>query len=306
MRLLRVGEPGHERPCIVTPTHEVRDVSAWVSDWSGGALDPTFLAGLRERLAREARWLPAVDLDRERVGPPVRPGQLLSIGLNYRGHAEAAGMAVPDEPIVAGKSCGAVAGPYDDLIIPPQSTKTDWEVELAVVIGRRAQYVPEPAAAVGHIAGYCTANDVSDRHWLLERGGQWIKGKSFQSFAPLGPYVVTTEEIADPGDLRLTCRVNGHLMQDGHTSDLVFDVGYLVYYLSQFMVLEPGDVVMTGSPAGMALGRPGHPYLRHGDVVEAEVCGLGAQRQRCRDHGVELPEDAAERRGANCQGGTER
>jgi 2-keto-4-pentenoate hydratase/2-oxohepta-3-ene-1,7-dioic acid hydratase in catechol pathway len=285
MRLLRVGEPGHERPCVVAPAGDVRDVSGWVDDWSGGALDPTFLAGLRERLPREAKSLPAVDLDRERVGPPVQPGQILSIGLNYRGHAEAVGMAIPDEPIVASKSCGAVAGPYDDLVIPPRSTKTDWEVELAVVIGRRAQYLSGPEAARAHVAGYCTANDVSDRHWLLERGGQWIKGKSFAGFAPLGPYVVTAEEVADPGDLRLTCRVNGRLMQDGRTSDLIFDVDHLVWYLSQFMVLAPGDVVLTGSPAGMALGRPEAPYLRHGDVVEAEVSGLGAQRQSCRDHG---------------------
>lgn len=292
MRLLRVGQPGRERPCAATPADGVRDLSAWVGDWSGGALDPAFLAEVRGRLGREARSLPAVDPRAERIGPPVRPGQLLSIGLNYRSHAEQAGMAVPEEPIVAGKSPGALAGPYDDLVIPPGSTATDWEVELGVVIGRRAQYLPGPAAAAAHVAGYCTANDVSDRHWLLERGGQWIKGKSFESFAPLGPYLVTADEAGDPGALRLTCRVNGRLMQDGHTSDMLFGVDHLVYYLSRFMVLEPGDVVLTGSPAGIALGRPDRPYLRHGDVVEAEVCGLGAQRQRCRDHGPPRGEPA--------------
>jgi 2-keto-4-pentenoate hydratase/2-oxohepta-3-ene-1,7-dioic acid hydratase in catechol pathway len=263
----------------------VRDVSSWVDDWSGRALDPTFLSALHDRLCREAESLASVDLSRERVGPPVQPSQILSIGLNYRKHAEEAGMTVPREPIVANKSSLAVVGPYDDLIIPPQSEKTDWEVELGVVIGRRAQYLAEPSAAIGYIAGYCTANDVSERSWLLERGGQWVKGKSFESFAPLGPYLVTTQEINEPGNLRLTCRVNGRLMQDDNTSDMVFNVNYLVYYLSQFMVLEPGDLVITGSPAGMALGRPDYSYLRHGDLVEAEVHGLGAQRQRCRNYG---------------------
>ncbi len=287
MRLLRVGDPGDERPCVAAHDGMVRDVSGWVEDWQGGALDPAFLAELRERFGRDGNALPAVELRRERVGPPVRPGQLLSIGLNYRGHAREAGMAVPDEPIVAGKSRGALAGPFDDLVIPPGSTATDWEVELAVVIGRRAQYLSGPEEAAAYVAGYCTANDVSDRHWLLERGGQWIKGKSFESFAPLGPWLVTADEVPDPAGLRLTCRVNGRLMQDGHTSDMVFGVDELVWHVSRFLVLEPGDVVLTGSPGGMALGRPDRPYLRHGDVVEAEVCGLGAQRQRCRDHGRE-------------------
>jgi 2-keto-4-pentenoate hydratase/2-oxohepta-3-ene-1,7-dioic acid hydratase in catechol pathway len=283
MRLLRVGDPGRERPCAIAPDNSVRDLSAWADDWSGGALDPTFLLAIEERLGREGHSLPSVDLSRERIGAPVQPSQILSIGLNYRKHAEAAGLALPSEPIVSGKSHLAISGPYDDLIIPPQSLKTDWEVELGVVIGRRAQYLSEPALAVEHVAGYCTANDISERSWLLEREGQWIKGKSFESFAPIGPYLVTTREITEPGKLRLTCHVNGRLMQDANTSDMVFDVPYLVYYLSRFMVLEPGDVVITGSPAGMALGRPDHPYLREGDVVEAEVCGLGAQRQSCRN-----------------------
>jgi 2-keto-4-pentenoate hydratase/2-oxohepta-3-ene-1,7-dioic acid hydratase in catechol pathway len=214
----------------------------------------------------------------------VRPGQIFSIGLNYRCHALQAGLELPREPIVASKSPWALAGPYDDLVIPPRAVKTDWEVELAVVIGRRAQYIATPAGALEHIAGYCTANDLSERSWLLERGGQWVKGKSFASFAPLGPFLVTTDEASRPNELVVSCRVNGEVMQRASTSNMVFDVQHLVHYVSQFTILEPGDVICTGSPAGMALGRPDQPFLKPGDLVEAEVHGLGAQRQRCRSH----------------------
>jgi 2-keto-4-pentenoate hydratase/2-oxohepta-3-ene-1,7-dioic acid hydratase in catechol pathway len=284
MRLLRVGPKGQERPCVAVADERVLDLSSWVNDWSGRALDPAFLVAIGERLSCEAHSLPIADLGLERIGPPVKPGQIISIGLNYRKHAEEAGMPLPTEPIVASKSISAIAGPNDDLIIPPQSEKTDWEVELGVIIGRRAQYLGDPGVASEYVTGYCTANDVSERAWLLERGGQWIKGKSFESFGPLGPYLVTKEEISEPGNLTLTCRVNGRLLQNDSTADLIFGVDYLIYYLSQFMILEPGDVIITGSPAGMALGRPNQPYLRHGDIVEAEVSGLGAQRQRCRNY----------------------
>ncbi|MFE0421192.1 fumarylacetoacetate hydrolase family protein [Streptomyces sp. NPDC058953] len=283
MRLLRIGPPGGERPCAVDPEGIVRDLSSWVPDWTGAALDPDALRETAARLAREAAGLPAVDPAAGRVGPPVRPGgHLLSIGLNYRAHAAEAGLALPDEPIVASKAPSTMVGPYDDLLLPPGGEKTDWEVELAVVIGRRARYLPDPASAPRHVAGYATGNDVSERSWLLERGGQWVKGKSFESFGPLGPYLVTPDEVGDPGRLRLTCRVNGRTMQDGSTADMVFGVSHLLWYLSRFMVLHPGDVVLTGTPGGVALGRPDQPYLRAGDVVEAEVSGLGAQRQRCR------------------------
>jgi 2-keto-4-pentenoate hydratase/2-oxohepta-3-ene-1,7-dioic acid hydratase in catechol pathway len=284
MRLLRTGPPGKERPCAVAPDGSVRDVSAWLDDWIGDALDPAFLDGFAARLAREADTLPVVDTVKERIGPPVRPGQIISIGLNYRRHAREAGMALPREPIVSSKSVHALAGPYDDLILPPGAEKTDWEVELGVVIGRRAHYLASPAAAGRHIAGYCTANDVSERSWLLERGGEWLKGKSFQSFAPLGPYLVPAAQVGDPGNLRLRCTVNGQVMQDDSSADMVFSVPELVHYLSHCMVLEPGDVILTGSPGGIAMGRPGQPYLRAGDLVEAEVAGLGAQRQRCRHY----------------------
>ncbi|TQJ00448.1 2-keto-4-pentenoate hydratase/2-oxohepta-3-ene-1,7-dioic acid hydratase in catechol pathway [Amycolatopsis cihanbeyliensis] len=283
MRLLRVGPPGRERPCVLDREGVVRDVSAWVSDWTGSALDPDFLTDLAGRLAAEATRLPRVDPGARRVGPAVRPGgHLVSIGLNYRDHAEDAGMPVPAEPVVASKSPWTLSGPYDDLLIPPGGDRTDWEVELAVVIGRRARYLPDQHAALGHLAGLCTANDVSERGWLLDRGGQWLKGKSFESFSPLGPYLVTPDEVGDLGSLRLTCRVNGRLMQHSSTTEMIFEVPWLLWYLSQFLVLEPGDVVLTGSPGGVALGRPDEPYLRPGDLVETEVAGLGTQRQRCR------------------------
>jgi len=293
MRLLRAGEPRRERPCAMAHDNSVHDLSAWVDDWSGDALDPAFLLDIEARFNREGRSLPLVDISRERIGAPVRPGQILAIGLNYRKHVEEAGLALPKEPLVASKSHWAVCGPCDDLIIPPDAKKTDWEVELGVVIGRRAQYLPDPASAMEHIAGYCTANDLSERSWLLEREGQWIKGKSFESFAPIGPWLVTTPEIPDPNKLRLTCHVNGQVMQDANTSDMVFNVHYLIYYLSQCMVLEPGDLVSTGSPAGTALGRPDKPYLREGDVIEVEVQGLGAQRQICRNFQRTRPKSSA-------------
>jgi len=284
MRLLRVGNPGYERPCAVGPDGVVRDVSDWLNDWAGQNLDPEYVEAFSARLGREGHSLPSVDIGAERIGPPVRPQQIISIGLNYRRHAAEVGMAVPTEPIVATKASNALAGPYDDLLIPPGATKTDWEVELGIVIGRRVQYLSSPAVAKDYIAGYCTGNDISERNWLLERGGQWFKGKSFPSFAPLGPYLVTPDEIGDPGALRLTCHVNGKLMQDDNTSDMVFDVAELVHYVSCFMVLEPGDVILTGSPGGMALSRPDKPYLKAGDIVETEIAGLGAQRQRCQQH----------------------
>ncbi|NJQ01281.1 fumarylacetoacetate hydrolase family protein [Streptomyces zingiberis] len=283
MRLLRIGPPGGERPCAVGPGGTVRDLSAWVPDWTGAALDPDALRELAARLAREGAGLPAVDPAAERIGPPVRPGgHLLSIGLNYRAHAAEANLALPREPVVSSKAPSTLVGPYDDLLLPPGGEKTDWEVELAVVIGRRARYLPDHAAARTRVAGFATADDVSERSWLLERGGQWVKGKSFESFSPLGPHLVTPDEAGDPQRLRLTCRVNGRPMQDATTADMVFGVDHLVWYLSQFMVLHPGDVILTGTPGGVALGRPDQPYLRAGDVVEAEVAGLGAHRQRCR------------------------
>jgi len=282
MRLLRVGAAGRERPCAVAVDGSVRDLSAWVDDWAGASLAIPVVAELTRRFTQGWASLPLAQTEHERIGPALRPGQILSIGLNYHRHAREAGMPVPDEPIVSSKSVHALGGPFDELVLPLDGDKTDWEVELGVVIGRRVQYLPTPADAAACILGYCTANDLSERGWLLERGGQWIKGKSFDGFAPLGPYLVTAEEVPSPQELELICRVNGEVMQHDNSQDMIFDVHHLVHYLSRFMTLHPGDVILTGSPGGMALGRPDQPFLREGDVVEAEVVGLGAQRQVCR------------------------
>lgn len=282
MRLLRVGAPGRERPCAVGVDGSVRDLSRWVDDWTGAALAVVAMEALSRRFTLEWAQLPQVHVEHERIGPALRPGQILSIGLNYHRHAREAGMAVPEEPIVSSKSVHALGGPFDDLVLPLDGDKTDWEVELGVVIGRRVQYLATPGDAAACILGYCTANDLSERSWLLERGGQWIKGKSFDGFAPLGPYLVTADEVPSPQALELICRVNGEVMQRDSSEDMIFDAHHLIHYLSRFMTLHPGDVILTGSPGGMALGRPDQPFLRDGDVVEAEVVGLGAQRQVCR------------------------
>ncbi|MBI6910351.1 fumarylacetoacetate hydrolase family protein [Pseudomonas sp. SIMBA_059] len=288
MRLLRVGAAGRERPCAVGVDGSVRDLSTWVDDWTGPALAVEAMQAISRRFTLEWAQLPQVHIERERIGPALRPGQILSIGLNYHRHAREAGMTLPEEPIVSSKSVHALGGPFDDLVLPLDGDKTDWEVELGVVIGRRVQYLATPADAAACILGYCTANDLSERSWLLERGGQWIKGKSFDGFAPLGPYLVTADEVPSPQALELICRVNGEVMQHDSSEDMIFDVYHLIHYLSRFMTLHPGDVILTGSPGGMALGRPDQPFLRSGDVVEAEVVGLGAQRQVCRAFHKEL------------------
>jgi 2-keto-4-pentenoate hydratase/2-oxohepta-3-ene-1,7-dioic acid hydratase in catechol pathway len=285
MRLLRTGPKDAERPCAVDRDGVVRCLSDWVPDWTGDALAPDALAETAARLAGSAHQLPEVPLDEVRVGPPVPAGgQIISVGLNYRCHAAQAGMTVGAEPVISTKSPWSLAGPRDDLIMPPGAERVDWEVELAVVIGTEARYLPDENAARAVIGGYCTANDVSERSWLLDRGGQWVKGKSFPTFAPLGPYLVTPDETGDVTALRLTTRVNGIPRQDAKAGDMVFGVPWLIWYLTQFMVLRPGDVVLTGSPAGVALRQLDEPYLQPGDIVEVEVEGLGAQRQRCRAH----------------------
>lgn len=228
---------------------------------------------------------PAVDLDPvtagHRLAPPIaRPGKVVCIGLNYRDHAAETGAAIPGEPVVFMKDPATVIGPFDAVRIPRASTRTDWEVELGVVIGHRARYLESPAAAAGHIAGYVLSHDVSEREFQLERGGQWDKGKSCETFNPLGPWLATPDEIADPQALGLRLSVNGVPRQDGSTRHMVFPVDHVVWYLSQFMVLNPGDLINTGTPAGVALGLPDQPYLRVGDVVELSVDGLGTARQQ--------------------------
>jgi 2-keto-4-pentenoate hydratase/2-oxohepta-3-ene-1,7-dioic acid hydratase in catechol pathway len=277
MRLLRIGEPGAERPAVERDGRWF-DARSVTDDFDG----EFFAGGGVERLgaALAAGELPEVSRDGVRIGAPVaRPGKVVCIGLNYRDHAEETGAAVPDEPVVFMKDPSTVIGPYDEVLVPRGSAKTDWEVELGVVIGARAGYLESPAAAQDVIAGYLVSHDVSEREFQLERGGQWDKGKSCETFNPAGPYLVTPDEIEDPQRLGLRVWVNGTERQNGSTADMIFPVLEVVRYLSQFMVLNPGDLVNTGTPAGVALGRPGTPYLRAGDVVELEIDGLGRQRQ---------------------------
>ena len=284
MRLMRVAQRGLPVPCIEDEDSRVYDLSGEVLDWSGSFLDPSFLMNLEIEVARKRPELPRMDVSRCKVLPPFTPSQIFSIGLNYSDHIQEAKMEAPPEPIISSKSHLSIAGAYDDIILPPNSSKVDWEVELGVVIGRRAQYLESVADAWAHIAGYCTANDLSERDWLLNRNGQWIKGKSCESFSPVGPYLVTRGSIDNPDNLQLICSVNGSVQQSSSTVHMLFPASYLVFYISQFMILEPGDLIMTGSPGGMALGRDNPRYLQPGDVVETEVQGLGRQVQVCRNY----------------------
>ena len=278
MRLLRVGEVGRERPCVLREDGSVVDVSALVDDYDGAFLAGGGVDRLRAALA-DAGDLPVVDLAGQRVGPCVaRPPKVVCIGLNYSDHALESGQPVPSEPVVFFKAPNTVVGPYDDVRIPRGSEKTDWEVELAVVVGKEGRYLPDEAAALDVVAGYTISHDVSERAFQLERGGQWVKGKSCETFNPLGPWLVTPDEAGDVQALSLSLSLNGEPMQQGTTADMIFPVAHLVHYLSQFMVLEPGDVINTGTPAGVGMAR--QRYLRPEDVTELEIAGLGRQRQR--------------------------
>ncbi|WP_221355805.1 fumarylacetoacetate hydrolase family protein [Streptomyces beigongshangae] len=280
MKLLRVGTAGAERPALLDAEGVLRDLSGVVPDIDGalfaddGALD-------RVRAAAASGELPVLDADGLRVGPPVgRIGKVVCIGLNYHDHAREIGAGPPAEPVVFLKAADTVVGPYDTVLVPRGSVKTDWEVELAVVIGRTARYLGSREEALEHVAGYAVAHDVSEREFQIERGGTWDKGKNCETFNPLGPWLVTADEVADPQALGLRLWVNGELRQDGSTADQIFSVGEVVRYVSQFMTLHPGDVVNTGTPAGVAMGMAeSKPFLRAGDVVELEVEGLGRQRQ---------------------------
>ncbi len=277
MRLLRIGERGAERPACERDGRWF-DARPVTEDFDG-----RFLAGdgmERLRAALDAGRLPEVSRDGVRVGAPVaRPGKVVCIGLNYSDHAAETGAAVPEEPVVFMKDPSTVIGPADEVLVPRGSVRTDWEVELGVVIGAPARYLDDTDAAREVIAGYLVSHDVSEREFQLERGGQWDKGKSCETFNPTGPYLVTPDEVGDPQRLGLRLWVNGVERQNGTTADMIFPVLEVVRYLSHFMVLNPGDLVNTGTPAGVALGRPGTPYLRAGDVVELEIDGLGRQRQ---------------------------
>jgi 2-keto-4-pentenoate hydratase/2-oxohepta-3-ene-1,7-dioic acid hydratase in catechol pathway len=274
MRLARHGSPGVERPIGAGVDGVWRDLRSVTADITAEFVGAG-LAGLGEVLA----GLPRVERV-ERYGPPVRDvGKIVCIGLNYRDHAAETGATIPAEPIVFLKTPDTVVGPDDAVLIPRGSVKTDWEVELAVVIGAPARYLAAPHEAWACIAGYAISNDVSEREFQLERGGQWDKGKNCATFNPLGPWLVTADEVPDAQSLGLRAAVNGEPRQDGNSKDMIFGVDHLVWYVSQFLVLRPGDVINTGTPAGVALGRPDQPYLRPGDVVELEIDGLGRQRQ---------------------------
>jgi 2-keto-4-pentenoate hydratase/2-oxohepta-3-ene-1,7-dioic acid hydratase in catechol pathway len=277
MRLLRVGEPGAERPAVERDGRWF-DARSVTQDFDGQFFAEGGIARLTSAL--DAGELSEVASDGVRVGAPVAtPGKIVCIGLNYRDHAAETGAAIPGEPVVFMKDPSTVVGPYDEVLVPRGSTKTDWEVELGVVIGAEARYLEDTEAAREVVAGYLVSHDVSEREFQLERGGQWDKGKSCETFNPLGPYLVPAEAVADPQQLGLRLWVNGTQRQDGSTTDMIFPVFEVIRYLSQFMVLRPGDLVNTGTPAGVALGLPGTPYLRAGDVVELEIDGLGRQRQ---------------------------
>ncbi|MFE5947516.1 fumarylacetoacetate hydrolase family protein [Streptomyces sp. NPDC056480] len=284
MRVLRVGEAGAERLAVLDGAGGLLDASGIADDIDHRSLADGVLDRLAEAVAAGA--LPALEGrdDRVRVGAPVaRPGKVVCIGLNYRDHAEETGAELPAEPVVFMKDPWTVSGPYDEVLIPRGSVKTDYEVELAVVIGRTARYLESDADALACVAGYAVSHDVSERAFQLERGGQWDKGKSCETFNPLGPWLVTPDEVPDPQKLSLRLTVNGVERQHGSTADMVFPVAGIIRYLSRFMVLYPGDVINTGTPAGVALGRPEpRPYLRHGDVVECGIDGLGTMRQTFR------------------------
>ncbi|MYT30584.1 MULTISPECIES: fumarylacetoacetate hydrolase family protein [unclassified Streptomyces] len=283
MKLLRVGPVGAERPALLDETGLLRDLSGLVTDIDGALLaDDAALA--RVRAAAAAGDLPVLDDAGLRIGPPVaRIGKVVCIGLNYHDHARETGAATPEEPIVFLKAPDTVVGPDDTVLIPRGSVKTDWEAELAVVIGRTARYLESDEQARAAVAGYAVAHDVSERAFQIERGGQWDKGKNCETFNPLGPWLVTADEIPDPQALGIRLWVNGELKQDGTTAEQIFPVAEVVRYVSQFMTLYPGDVINTGTPAGVAMGQPDpKPYLRAGDVVELEVDGVGRQRQALR------------------------
>ncbi|MFF8971508.1 fumarylacetoacetate hydrolase family protein [Streptomyces sp. NPDC014995] len=284
MKLLRVGTAGAERPALLEPDGTLRDLSGVVDDIDGALLADDAALG-RVRSAADSGELPFLDPAGLRIGPPVgRIGKVVCIGLNYHDHARETGSRPPAEPVVFFKAADTVVGPYDTVLVPRGSTRTDWEVELAVVIGRTARYLDSAEQGLAHVGGYAVAHDVSEREFQMDRGGTWDKGKNCETFNPLGPWLVTPDEVPDPQALSLRLWVNGELKQDGTTAEQIFPVGEVVRYVSQFMTLYPGDVINTGTPAGVAFGRPEpKPYLRAGDVVELEIEGLGRQRQELKD-----------------------
>lgn len=279
MKLIRFGAAGKEKPGIQDQNGRNLDCSSFGEDWNEHFFGTDGLVRLQDWLKTNQMQLAEIDAS-SRIGAPIaRPSKIICVGLNYRKHAEEAGMAVPEVPIIFMKATSSLCGPFDEIFIPKNSVKTDWEVELAVVIGKRAKYVSKETA-LEYVAGYCVHNDVSERDFQLHHGGQWVKGKSADHFAPLGPVLVTADEISDPHNLRLWLKLNGEVLQDSSTSDLVFDIPTLVAHISQYMTLLPGDVISTGTPAGVGMGlKPEPKYLVPGDIVELGIAGLGESRQ---------------------------
>lgn len=273
MKLVRYGQAGQEKPGLIDAAGKLRDLSGEMDDLAGEAL-----GNLDVLKALDPGRLPEIP-GNPRLGPPVAGiGKFVCIGLNYADHAAETGMDVPKEPVIFMKATSAICGPDDPIIIPRNSKKTDWEVELAMVIGKRAKYVSE-AAALDHVAGYTIVNDVSEREFQAERGGQWTKGKSCDNFGQIGPWLVTPDAAGDPQNLKMWLRLNGEVMQDGSSSTMVYGVRHLIHYLSQFMTLHPGDVISTGTPPGVGMGMKPPRFLKAGDVVESGIEGLGTQRQ---------------------------
>jgi ureidoglycolate lyase len=276
MKLVRYGSKGQEKPGIVDGNGKLRDLSGLVDDIAGATLSAQ---GLEKLKAVDVSKLP--ETRAERLGPCVgKVGKFICVGLNYADHARESGQEPPKEPVLFMKATSAICGPNDDVIIPRNSKKTDWEVELGVVIGKEARYA-DPKDALAHVAGYCVVNDVSEREFQIERGGQWVKGKSADTFGPIGPWLVTREEIADPQALSMWLEVDGHRYQNGSTATMIFGVAHLVSYISQFMSLQPGDIISTGTPPGVGLGQKPQPiYLKPGQTMRLGIDGLGEQRQR--------------------------
>ncbi len=277
MKLLRFGDAGSEKPGMLDAEGNIRDLSGFISDIDASTVDDASIAKIREL---DPSALPLVS-GNPRIGPCIgNPGKFVCIGLNYSDHAKESGLDIPTEPVVFMKATNCIVGPDDDTEIPRGSVKTDWEVELGFVMAKDAKYVDE-ADALDYVAGYCVVNDISEREFQIERGGQWVKGKSCDTFGPVGPWLVTRDEVPDPGNLSMYLDVNGSRMQDGHTRTMIFSIAHIIHYLSQHMSLQAGDIITTGTPPGVGLGMKPPTFLKAGDVVELGIEGLGDQKQTC-------------------------
>ena len=281
MKLIRFGEINKEKPGVILPDGTKIDVSKFVNDYDEQFFGNQGIEKLNKWLEKNHDSCPVIDNDNRLGSPLFRPSKIVCVGLNYAKHAQESGMDVPEEPVLFFKASSAIIGPYDSITIPKGSEKSDWEVELAVVIGNKASYVSEKDA-LSHIAGYVLHNDVSERSYQLERSGQWVKGKSCDTFAPIGPFIATPDEIGDPNNLNLWLKLNGEEMQNSNTSDFIFNIQQVVSYISQFMTLLPGDIISTGTPFGVGLGLNPPRYLKEGDVIELGIDGLGISKQTCK------------------------